>query len=478
MLSHRKGTGALLLAALTLAVITAPRQTNAQQDYIKKVDNWINWNGKFKPGVDSIQSQAVIDDVTSQIAAFSKKPVVDFYRKRGKITQYLRKYAGSNKKRIYITRMTVQKCNNGDSSFWNVNADAEIRGLDSVGSQTGSTPPQPKVVPKGGFLEFFALNSKLQLHRDSLVKATSPAMLLSFPQPVNIDNNAVIAVLDTGIDTTLFAEGIRSDLLWNGTSGSINMVHGRAANNYMDDYINKHGTAVASIALNSFYRASNNTALPKLMVVKVLDENAEGTVFDLCCGINYAVKNHATVINASVGYTLEGTNELKDEAMEYYLAKCQADSIPLVAAAGNTNDYRNTGMLCENNTSGSNRMTLSNMTLPAAYAMNANEYPVISVTGMGKPGIPCYYQYFSPKMVTVGVLNQDAETNCCSFKLPFFIRIVEGTSYATPVVSGRLALSISRSGHRAVLGEYIRQLNALNAPGVTQVTQGNQYITY
>jgi hypothetical protein len=53
MLSHRKGIGTLLLAALTLAAMTAPRQTNAQQTYIKKVDNWINWNGKFKPGVSS-----------------------------------------------------------------------------------------------------------------------------------------------------------------------------------------------------------------------------------------------------------------------------------------------------------------------------------------------------------------------------------------------------------------------------------------
>ena len=86
MLSLRKGKGALLLVTLTLAAMMAPRQINAQQLYVKKVPNWIDWNIMFEPGTDSIKQQSVIHEITSQIAAFSKDTIAGFNRTEGKIT--------------------------------------------------------------------------------------------------------------------------------------------------------------------------------------------------------------------------------------------------------------------------------------------------------------------------------------------------------------------------------------------------------
>jgi subtilisin family serine protease len=249
----------------------------------------------------------------------------------------------------------------------------------------------------------------------------------------------------------------------------------------MDGFSARHGTAVAAIALNSYYRSSDTTSLPKLMVVKVLNDEGAGTVFDLCCGLHYATRNHATVINASLGYFQSDASVNENEVLEYYLAKCRADSIPVIAAAGNTGEIENRDLLCMPNTTGSNRMSATNMFLPASYAQDPDKFSVISVTGLGKPGIPCYYQNFSEQFVTMGVLNMGAETNCCSYKLPFFFRAVDGTSYAAPVVSGRLAFKIARLGHHSSLDQYLSEMNvqrAPNAAGMLPASHANQYITY
>src|SRR5205085_11619751 len=129
-----------------------------------------------------------------------------------------------------------------------------------------------------------------------------------FAQPVNFNDRAVIAILDSGIDTTKFENGFRTEILWHGAGGSKNMIFGEDVNDYMDNYSVKHGTSVATIALTSFNKSGDSTELPKLMVVRVLNSEGEGTVFELCCGLKYASDNHATVINASLGYTSNGGN--------------------------------------------------------------------------------------------------------------------------------------------------------------------------
>jgi subtilisin family serine protease len=273
-------------------------------------------------------------------------------------------------------------------------------------------------------------------------------------------------------------EILRKNLLWNGPGGSRNFILNANVNDYNDDHPVRHGTAVAAIAMNSFYDASNNTMLPKLMVLKALDNNGEGRLFEFCCALSYAVENHATVVNASLGYY--GTD---NSVLDHYAGKSNHDSIPIVAAAGNDTSARFKSY-CFN---GLNPQDLlinpERMFYPACLASNVKAYPVISVTGFRTPGVPCYYQNYSSEYVTMGVFNDSLERSCCAYSLPFFRPglTIEGSSFATPVVSGRLALQISRMGRRPNVPGYISLLSVLNPlPPLASlaVTQGNQYIRY
>ena len=67
------------------------------------------------------------------------------------------------------------------------------------------------------------------------------------------------------------------------------------------------------------------------------------------------------------------------------------------------------------------------------------------------------------------------------YVLPFIDpgNALEGTSFATPIVAGRLAFGIHRLGHFSNMHDYIRMLNVANAPDINgPVTIDNQYITY
>jgi hypothetical protein len=459
-------------------------QLHAQTN-TKVIKNWINWNGVFKPGYDSVQRQNVIEGIKSEIAAFSSKTVVDVKKTKGKITSYLRKYAGKSKNQMVITRIVTQYCSCNDTLLWNVRADVEVRGRDTTVtglSQPGVIPPKPPTRPSGDPLALFSRNELLN------TDFNKPAFLdigkvVTFGNNTSVADNAVIAVLDTGIDTTLLDERIRNAILWNGPSGSRNLLLDADVNNYMDDYVYRHGTAVASIALNSFYQASDSTELPKLMVLKVLDKLGSGSIFELCCAISYATENHATLINASMGYY-----GLSDNVLEYYVNKSHRDSIPLIAAAGNIEGSADSMLVCSESINDNGRLTSPDrLFYPACLAateQNNESFGVISVTGFSSPGTPCYFQNFSERFVTLGVYNERTESNCCSYRVPFIKEgfVLEGSSFATPVVSGRLTYNISRTGRHFTVSEYLNTMNVINAAqapaAASNVSQGNQYITY
>jgi hypothetical protein len=118
-----------------------------------------------------------------------------------------------------------------------------------------------------------------------------------------------------------------------------------------------------------------------------------------------------------------------------------------------------------------------------ACSNNQEYFLVISVTGFSSPGIPCFYQNYSREYVNLGVNNRFTDLNCCSYKLDFIANpfTLEGSSFATPVVSGQVAAEIMKMGKDRTANAYIRKLNVLSAP-VTganpQVTLNNNYIRY
>ncbi len=164
-------------------------------------------------------------------------------------------------------------------------------------------------------------------------------------KPIVNKTRPVIAIIDTGVDIT---HPDLKDNIWtnqvevdgrddydNDRNGFKNDIHGwDFINNTprMRDN-NKHGTHVAGIAA-----AANNGngivgANPKalIMPITVMQSDGTGDVATIVKGINYAVKNGATVLNLSLG-TYANSNSLRQALSNAY------QNAVIVAAAGN--DHR------------------------------------------------------------------------------------------------------------------------------------------
>jgi subtilisin family serine protease len=135
----------------------------------------------------------------------------------------------------------------------------------------------------------------------------------------------IVAVIDTGIDKN------HPDLSGNVIPG-YNFVDG---NNDTTD-LNGHGTHVSgilgAIGNNSIGVAGVNWPV-KIMPLRVLDQNGEGTEADVMTAIAYAASNNARVVNMSFAFTPQSPSDgqpLRDTIASY-------PNILFVAAAGNEN---------------------------------------------------------------------------------------------------------------------------------------------
>ena len=138
-------------------------------------------------------------------------------------------------------------------------------------------------------------------------------------KPIINPERPVIAVIDTGVDTT------HPDLKDNCIEG-YDFINDTP--NVMDD--NMHGTHVAGIAAACNNETGIIGANPKalIMPIKVMDMNGRGNTATILKGVNYAVEHGAKILNLSLG----GYGYSKAEADVYRNASLKA---VIVAAAGN-----------------------------------------------------------------------------------------------------------------------------------------------
>ena len=212
------------------------------------------------------------------------------------------------------------------------------------------------------------------------------------------DPSIVIAVVDSGIDSD------HPDLVPNLVPG-YNFISDTA--NADDDL--GHGTQVAGIIAaksNNGLGISGVAPGCKMMPLKVLDANGEGTAADVAEAIIYAADNGCRVINLSLG-TYAWSEALK-EAVEYALSSnCVA-----VASAGN-----NAG---------------DTPCFPAAYPS------VISVTAVDYSSKPCFFSNRG-MFIDVAAPGFDVHTT----EMGGGYKAVKGTSPAAAHVAGLAALLIS-----------------------------------
>jgi Subtilase family len=362
-----------------------------------------------------------------------------------------------------------------DSTLYNLIANTEI-------GATGilvTTPPKPPTTGAGDLVLYAIHNNQL---KDSTIRMLADSA--STP-PGNIfpDTSKILAIMDTGLDSSLFKNNFH-ELLWSAPNGLPTIRNFQFFNNgkepdyYFDDDSFKHGSAVTSLALEALKKYSNKIfKLPRVMVLKVLDSNRTGSTFTVSCALRYALQNKATMVNASLGYY--GTSDEADSVLLYYVNLCKNNhpfSLPIIAAAGNLPGAHGSDSLCATlKTPVRNELTNSRKFYPACFSTECNN--VICVTGLHNINEPCYYQNFSDIFVSVGVITNPKNDFCCSFLVSFLNRkkiAYEGSSFATPVLSGQImaAMLLSKQPWNIALG-------LIGTPiGATGAAPAKKVITY
>ncbi len=273
------------------------------------------------------------------------------------------------------------------------------------------------------------------------------------------DSTQIIGILDTGVDwkhpdlaaniwvnpnprTTPDADGVVNDFRgWDYIYNN---------NDPMDD--NGHGTHVAGIAA-----ATGNNGIgiagvdwrAKIMPVKVFQSNGTGDVAIITKGIIYAATHGATVINMSFG------GYARSFTMENALENAYADNIILVAAAGND----------------SKSIYPVNSNDPTTFFPAALSYVLgVQATSGGQtltsfsnydPDGPIYSTFidgfnYELKAPGQGILSTFPNGN---------YKVLSGTSMATPIVSGSIALYKSvfpQNTNETMWGDLIHSCSYLN----------------
>jgi len=165
------------------------------------------------------------------------------------------------------------------------------------------------------------------------------------------DGNVIVGVIDTGVDYNhpdlsaniwINTKEIPDNGLDDDGNGFIDDIRGwnfvKNDNDPMDDDVDGHGTHVAGI-IGAV--GNNNTGVSgvnwnvKIMPLKFLDSNGEGTIADIIEAINYAVTMGAKVINASYTYPQECITTPSSQAEKDAIKAAGDSGVLFVAAAGN-----------------------------------------------------------------------------------------------------------------------------------------------
>ncbi len=414
----------LILFLQTLVLTSTAQTQNYQQTLIKRsrnaydysdtVKRWLDWNILFPKNATDQDKDNYINKLETDI------------------NQYIstdNSHTGNNFSVDY--HVVYCPC---DSLLTNLNA---TKALGASGSATPPTPPRT-----GGSGDTVSLN--MTMYPDTLIqdgKYVYNVIEKKVPLTIfNVDKKKILAVMDTGLDPHLFGTGFNK-LLWTDPKSKITLrnfqfYHNNRPLDYMlDDDAHVHGTAVISVALQEFESVAGiNNPKPQIMILKVLDERGQGNTFSVSCGLSYAIQKKATLVNASLGYYSQGH---PDSILLHYVRLCndaQPASIPILAAAGNTPGKHFRGFLC-NPAPKTNELTSTKTFDPASFSKQLPN--VISVTTLQNATKACFYQNYSNDYVNVGVANGSG-ASCCKFAVPFLPFGYEGSSFATPFISGKM----------------------------------------
>jgi hypothetical protein len=238
----------------------------------------------------------------------------------------------------------------------------------------------------------------------------------------NLGRNVIVAVVDTGLDLShpvlsghLTPPGTWYDFLGKDTDPSdvptaSNALYG-------------HGTAVADLILQVAPEA-------RILPVRALNADGEGTVADLAAGIDWAVRQGAQVINVSAVSSV-------DNDLTQAIARAADRGVYVTLAAGNEGDKKVS--FPARNTTKASRL--------GQYAINAGAVNSDAT-------LASWSNYGNALELTAPGVDLATALPGGNYAL------VSGTSFATPVLSGALALALGEPYKRSYAGQLALQLDA------------------
>jgi thermitase len=222
----------------------------------------------------------------------------------------------------------------------------------------------------------------------------------------NIGSGIKIAIIDTGID--LQHPAFQNRMV--AASDMFDWIDGDSVPQEVSAGTNEaygHGTSVAGIALQVAENA-------KIMPLRVLDSSGYGDVSNVAVAIDWAVAHGAKIINLSLG-----ADYLK--SLDQTISSATSKGVFVIAASGNSGD--------------------TNVNFPASASEGLTSTAGMRI-GVGSVGVTDVKSVFSTygsnlEMVAVGELVYGpAPSNQ--------LAAWSGTSMATPMVSGGLALALGQ----------------------------------
>lgn len=268
---------------------------------------------------------------------------------------------------------------------------------------------------------------------DSLYAAQSGLKSIGHPAAMNFFNmtgigaasRVVVAVIDSGVDYT--HPDLTNNMLKDTNGKIIGYDYKNLDADPLDDF--GHGTAVAGIIAAQSNNNIGTTGVMgtniKILPIKVQDKNGNGLISDIVKAIDYSIASKVDVINISMA------GEATSTALLDALQRAASANIFVAVAAGNSN------------------VEISSMKviIPAFYAASVSGAISVGSIDSGTSSRSSFSNY-SATYVEIFAPGKGgiyypclAGTSGCTGAASYSSG--QGTSYASPIVAGAAALTIS-----------------------------------
>ncbi|WP_276088253.1 S8 family serine peptidase [Pedobacter sp. JY14-1] len=256
----------------------------------------------------------------------------------------------------------------------------------------------------------------------------------------------IIAVLDTGVDTSLVSTAYLWQQEGSNTPGKCyqdvkegwNFVSDQPG--FHDDNPARHGSLVSQYIVNQFTEKCPNRV--KIMPLKTHDKDGRGDLYSTICAINFAIAKGAHIINASWGFYYYYVTPIP-YIKELITGILRKKGILFVTAAGNRVEANDQiarkiyelqyGVIL---TDEQLRDLAIHHFYPADLSTTTNNVITVTTTD-GRSVSPS--QNHSSKFADLGVIaDQFSRASGMGFKVPFGNSgsIITGSSFATAIASG------------------------------------------